>query len=72
MLGHVIGTGGVNHFVCVDGTAKIISDSMEWRPMHLSHATLQCCVGDGLGIRRLFVPKWYGSPWRTMLENLGG
>ncbi len=52
VLVHVVGTGGVNHLVCVDGRAKIIQDSMDWRPMHLSRAALQCCVGDGSDIRR--------------------
>ncbi len=57
VLVHVIGTGGVNNLVCVDGSAKIIYDSMKWRPMNLSRAALKCCVGDGSDIRRLFVGK---------------
>ncbi len=57
VLVYVIGTGGVNDLVCVDGSAKIIYDSMEWRPMHLSRAAIQCCFGDGSDIRRLFVRK---------------
>ncbi len=52
-----IGTGSVHHLVCVDSDAKIIYDSMEWRPMRLSRAALQFCAGDGSAIRRLFVRK---------------
>ncbi len=58
VLVHVMYTGGVNHLVCVGGSAKIIYDSMEWRPMHLSLAALQCCVGDGSDIRRFLSAKW--------------
>ncbi len=51
MLVHVIGTGGVNHLVCVDGRAKIIYDSMEWRP----HASVTCGTS-------VLCWRWFGYP----------
>ncbi len=60
VLVHIIGTGGVNPLVCVDGSAKIIYDSLEWRPMYLSRAALPTafCPQNGTEVR--------GGPcWKT-------
>lgn len=59
LLVNLIGSGGVNHVVCVDSRAdhRIIYDSMEEHPIYLNEESLRCCIGDGRVLQHIFARK---------------
>jgi len=59
LLVNLIGSGGVNHVVCVDAREghKLIYDSAERHPVSLCEESLRCCVGDDRYLEYVFVRK---------------
>jgi len=59
LLVNLIGSGGVNHVVCVDAREnhRCIYDSFERHPIELNEDSLRCCVGDDRVLQHVLVRK---------------
>jgi len=59
LLVNVIGSGSVNHIICVDARQghRRIYDSFERHPIRLSAEALRCCVGDGREVQHVYARK---------------